>query len=167
MSFLPQNAAHWHIILVHMPAAGLMFGLLLLWIASAFKDGRFQRVALAFMILTAAATYVTARTGHEAEEIVEHLRGISEELIHEHEEAAELGEWLMYGLGALALLVLIFTAKQKYVSAKPMLLVSVVTLGVAGYFYYVAKLGGNIHHEETRTEFVSPARGDHEHDDFY
>lgn len=158
---IPQNAAHWHLIMVHMPAAGLLFSLVLLWIASAFKDGRFQRVALVFLILTAVATIFTARSGEGAEEIVEHMRGMDKELIHEHEEAAELAVKLLVGIGVLALILLTVTAKQPKLSGKLVLLITVLGIGLSGYLFNVGKLGGQIKHPETRPGFVIPQTEEH------
>lgn len=42
------------------------------------------------------------KTGEEAEETVEHMAGITEISIHEHEEAAEFSLWMMIALGVLS-----------------------------------------------------------------
>ena len=157
MDFLPQNAAHWHTIIVHFPAFSLLFSAVLLLIAAALKEGRFQRVALLFIILTAVATMLTAKTGEEAEDIVEQLPGVEEHYIHDHEEAAEAVVFGAIGLGVIALIVLVVTAKQKVLSGKVVLLMLVLTLVVTGWLGYVAKLGGQIRHEENRPSFKGPS----------
>ncbi len=161
MDFLPQNAAHWHTIIVHFPGFSLLFSLLLLLIAAVMKDGRFQRVALVFIVLTAAATILTARTGEKAEEIVEQLPGVEHSYIHDHEEAAELSVWAAIGLGVLALVILVVTAKQKVLSGKIVLLILVLTLAVTGWLGYVGSLGGQINHPENRPGFIAPQEWEH------
>ena len=161
MDFLPQNAAHWHTIIVHLPLFTLLFSLALLLIAAAMKDGRFQRVALAFMILAAAGTYAVQDTGNDGEKIVEQLPDVEERHIEEHEEAAEYAVWAMYGLGALSMIVLLSTVKQKVFSGTMLVLMLVCTLIASALLVQTAKLGGRIHHPENRPEFIGPNQWDH------
>jgi glucan phosphoethanolaminetransferase (alkaline phosphatase superfamily) len=158
MDFLPHTAAHWHTIIVHLPLFTVLFSLVLLLLAAAMKDGRFQRIALAFMILAAAGTYVVQDTGHEAEDIVEQLSDVDAAMIEEHEEAAEIAVWGMYGLGAVALIVLLSTVKQKVFSGTMLTLMLICTLVVAAILVNTAKLGGQIHHPENRPAFIGPDR---------
>jgi glucan phosphoethanolaminetransferase (alkaline phosphatase superfamily) len=158
MDFLPQNAAHWHTIIVHFPAFALLFSLALLLIAAALKDGRFQRVALVFIILTAASVYFVGESGEKAEDIVEQLEGVEESYIHDHEEAAEIAIWITMGLGAVSLIMLLATMKQKVFSGKVVLLLLVLILVAVGALSYAAKFGGQIHHPENRSGFIGPDR---------
>jgi uncharacterized membrane protein len=156
MNFLPQNAANWHTIIVHLPAFTLLFSLALLLIAAAMKDGRFQRVALMFIILAAAGIYIVADTGDAAKQIVEQLPDVESGYIEHHEAAADKAVWAMYGLGALSLIVLLATVKQKRLSGKMVLLMVILTFAVAGWLVYTAKLGGQINHPENRPSFIGP-----------
>jgi hypothetical protein len=158
MDFLPQNAANWHTIIVHLPLFSLLFSLVLLLLAAAMKDGRFQRIALMFIILAAAGIYVVAETGDGAKRIVDQLPDIESGYIERHEEAADIAVWAMYGLGALSLIVLLMTVKQKTLSGKVVLLMAIAILGVSGWVGYTAKLGGQINHPENRPEFIGPDR---------
>jgi hypothetical protein len=82
---IPQNAAHWHIILAHIPALLFMVSAVIMILATLWKDGRWQRVALGFIVAAVVSTGVTFQLGEEAEDIVETLPG-TEQYIHPHEE---------------------------------------------------------------------------------
>jgi len=67
------------------------------------RDESRQRVVLVMWLSLAAMTPLVMKTGEEAEERVEKMAGMSGNMIHEHEESAELSLWLMIGLGIASL----------------------------------------------------------------
>jgi hypothetical protein len=76
-------------VLNHIPILGTVLGFLLLSVAVARKSGELKRVSLAVFVITAVVALPVYFTGEPAEEIVEHLPGVSESLIERHEEAAQ------------------------------------------------------------------------------
>ncbi|MFC7671286.1 hypothetical protein ACFQT0_30695 [Hymenobacter humi] len=85
-----MNQAHWHLLLNHAPILGSLFGLVLLLLAVALRlQPVLLRTGLVTLIVAALLTIPTQLTGDGAEEVVEDQPGVSEPLIHEHEEAAE------------------------------------------------------------------------------
>ncbi|MEQ9405605.1 MAG: hypothetical protein RIM99_18595 [Cyclobacteriaceae bacterium] len=94
-------------------------------------------------------------TGEEAEESVEHLSGVSENMIEEHEELAEKAIWLMGLLGALSLLSLYAIVKKISFSKTLTLSTLVVSLITFGVFAKVGNLGGQIRHSEIRATKTS------------
>lgn len=156
MDIFSYNAAHWHTIICHLPLFNLGFAFVLLLLATALKDGKFQRVALILVILTAFLTHFTAELGEDSEDIVKNLPGVEQQYIEDHEEAAEVAIGLMYGLGAIALIILLTTFKQKVISGKVILVMAVLTLGVTGWIAYVNRVGGEINHPENRPTFIGP-----------
>ncbi|HAW52598.1 MAG TPA: hypothetical protein DCX54_09780, partial [Flavobacteriales bacterium] len=114
-----------------------------------------RNIALVTFVLMAIIAIPVYLSGQEAEEIVEHLSGISEKLIEEHEELAETAIWLMGALGVLAIINL-FVIKANMNIAKGLsiitLLLSLVTFG---FFAWVGNTGGEIRHSEIRSGFSS------------
>lgn len=162
---IPVNAAHWHIVLVHYPMAGLMASLVVLGLATCFKDVRWQRVALAFMVATAALTAASFLTGEDAEHIVEGLPGIEDARIHEHEELAETARNIMIPFALLVIALWWLTRRHTllpiWMSGGLMLAMLVLLVLLMN----VASLGGKIHHPEIRGGEAALQQGHVEEDD--
>ncbi len=162
---IPVNSAHWHIVLVHYPMAGLMVSLVVLGLATWFRDGRWQRVALAFILASAAFTGASFQTGEGAEHIVKGLPGIEDARIHEHEELAETARNIMIPFALLVIALWWLTRKHTllpvWVTGGLMLAMLVLLL----LFMNVASLGGKIHHPEIRDGAAATYQDEHEEEE--
>ena len=89
-------------------------------------------------------------TGEGAEEIAEKLPDVTDQIIHEHEEAAEKLALVLYFLGAISIVGLYLNVKQ---NAKANI-VSFLALTVAAVGVFLAQqtgtTGGEIRHTEIR-----------------
>ncbi|WP_044518009.1 hypothetical protein [Hymenobacter sp. DG25B] len=153
-----MNQAHLHLILNHVPILGSLFGLLLLLWAVVRANDSLSRAGLVTLVITALLTIPTQLTGSEAEELVEDQPGVSEPLIHEHEEAAELSFWVMEATGVLAfisLLPLVRSHPRSPLLTRLTLVGAVVSFGLLARTGY---LGGQIMHPEARKSFVAPSK---------
>ncbi len=65
-----MNAAHWHLILNHIPLIGIGFVILLMIIALARKSQELKNVALIFTVIVALWGIPAYLTGEPAEDIV-------------------------------------------------------------------------------------------------
>jgi uncharacterized membrane protein len=100
-------------------------------------------------------------TGEGAEESVEHLAGVSEDIIKEHEELAEKAIWLMGLLGIFSL-INIFVLFKDSSFAKAMTFISLIlSLLTFGLFAKVGNLGGQIRHSEIRANNTQVQNEDH------
>ncbi len=146
-----MDATHLHLVLSHFPIIGTIIGIGILAYGQFFKNIEIQKVALAIFMLMAILTIPVFLTGEEAEETVEHIAGISEQLIENHEELAEKVIWLMGFLGVLSLINL-FAIITKLPFAKAITLITlIVSLGTFGLFAQLGNLGGQIRHTEIKT----------------
>ncbi|MCB0216943.1 MAG: hypothetical protein KDH92_09925 [Chloroflexi bacterium] len=154
-----MSAAHLHVALNHFPSIGAIVGFLLLLLARLIKNEGVELSGLAVLVLAAALTIPTYFSGGEAEEIVEDQPGVTEQIIHEHEEAGEFG--LIGGLvvGAVALFALWKRKQTGKVPANLSLAVLVLSLAMAGIMVRVGLLGGHINHPELRSDFVAAEGG--------
>jgi uncharacterized membrane protein len=143
------EAPHLHLMVNHVPVLGTPFALALgaagLW----RRQDVLIRAALVALVLVAGFAWATARTGHEAEEIVEELPGVSHDRIHRHEEAAEWAARGSIGLGLLALAVLL--VGRRLLSRAAAAVVLVLAAGLSGWLAWTANLGGEIRHPEIRS----------------
>lgn len=161
-----MNDAHFHLVVNHLPIVGTLIGFLVLSVGLIMKKPEVKNTALGIFIFSALTTIAAFLTGEGAEEIVENLPGISETLIHQHEEYAELFYTIMLILGGLSLITLFLQYKKlpfyKY-GFVLILLLSMVSIGVAKY---VGTSGGEITHIEIRSDAnVIQLDGDDDHDD--
>lgn len=161
-----MNEAHWHLILNHMPILGSLFGLVLLAIGIFRHHASAVRIGLITVLISAVLCIPTQLTGEGAEEVVEDMPGVTHALIHEHEEAAEVGFWALEATGVLALLALLMPSRGRLLSG----LTLAATAASFGLLARAGNLGGQIMHAEVRpagvnTEAATPAHSAEEHED--
>jgi hypothetical protein len=158
-----MNPAEIHLTITHLPIFGAFFAAITLVVGLIKKNNTLLLLGTAFMAMSAFGIMVAHNSGEAAEEIVEHLPGVSHDAIHEHEEAAE-------PLMPIAIITLITTAASLYCSKKKthllsktsvvMLVLAFIMLGVgirAGW------MAGYIKHQEARAA-VAPSEH-HEHEE--
>jgi hypothetical protein len=146
-----MNLAHVHLILNHIPLLGIGFSILLLIIAMLRRSSELMNVALIFVILVALWAIPVYLTGEPAEEVVENLPGISEQLIEEHEEQAELAFIFIEVTGAFALISLFGRWYSDKLGQKLTVLTLVLLIVSGGLMAWTANLGGKINHPEIRS----------------
>ena len=147
-----MDATHLHLVLSHFPIIGTIIGIVILAYGKISKNIEAQKIALATFVLMAISTIPVFLTGEGAEETVEQIAGISEQLIENHEELAEKAIWLMGVLGILSI-ISFFAIIKKLSFAKTITLITlIVSLGTFGIFAQVGNLGGQIRHSEIRDE---------------
>ena len=146
-----MDLTHLHLILNHLPVVGVIFGfLILLWgVLRGYEE--VKNVGLLVLVFTAAAAVPVYLTGEPAEEAVENLPGVAEQLIELHEDSALISLILAIVTGALALAALLskrfsIAALARF-STIAVLLLSFVT---GAFMARTANLGGQIRHTEIR-----------------
>lgn len=146
-----MNLAHLHLVLTHIPVVGIGFGLVLLTIALVRKSQELQKVSLGFLVVTALITIPVYFTGEPAEELVEHLSGVSEAVVDRHEDAAQVTLIVVGILGAMALAGLVLCRRGSHLPKMFVAALLFLTLGVGGVMAWTANLGGQIRHTEIHT----------------
>ncbi|MBS1528755.1 MAG: hypothetical protein JSU01_00485 [Bacteroidetes bacterium] len=149
-----MNSAHYHLILNHLPIIAPIVGLLVLIGGFVVRSEVVKRTSFFIFIFAALSAIVASATGDGAEDAIEHLPGISEQLIHRHEESAEVFSIIVYLLGAISLIALWVNWKGKSYSN----LFSWFIFGFCIVVLFFAKQtgtsGGIIRHTEIRTDSV-------------
>lgn len=146
-----MDGAHLHLILNHIPVFGLLVGFLLLVWGMIRGYDEVQKAALVTLFLTAATALPVYLTGEPAEEIVEHLPGVSEQIISQHEDSAMFSLILSMITGVLAIGAI---ALKRFLSAQiaavAIVAVLILTFITGGSLAYTANVGGQIRHTEIR-----------------
>jgi len=141
-----MNLAHIHLLLNHFPVVGVFFAFITFLTALAKRNEEVKKTAYILFILVGIFSIPTYFTGEGAEEVIEHLPGISEHLIEEHEEFALIAFLITLSVSGIALAG-IFMPQFKNGVTLAILIFGLVNCGVLAY---TAKLGGVIHHPEIR-----------------
>ena len=145
---MEMNQAHLHTILVHFPVVLLPVALIVLLVGDRLRSRAVLAVAFSLLALSASFAVPAFLLGEGAEEIVEHLQGVSEEHIEQHEEVAEVSLWLVLSTGILSIGGLIGLAKSFSRQSLLNFVVIILSLVTSVMLSYTAYLGGQIRHTE-------------------
>ena len=156
-----MDATHIHLLLNHFPIVGTLIGSgVMIW--GLLKNRNSIKAVAAVIIISMALLAVPVYlTGEPAEERVEHLPGVSEAMIEEHEEAAEVAIWVMAAAGITSLLALLL--QYRSTSRIPFAIATTVTLLAFAAMVRVGYYGGQIRHSELSTGQVSSSQQVGEH----
>lgn len=155
-----MNWPHLHLAVNLVPLVVAVIGFVLLLVGVLRRSESLVGTGLALYVVVGVAAAIAYLTGLQAEEVMERLPGISEELIEAHEEAALLALICALALGLFGLF------GTRWVGRSPRgrtwieragLLLGVVTALVLGW---TANQGGKIRHPEIRAGFEAPVGGD-------
>lgn len=146
-----MNQAHLHLVLNHLPILGVLFGFLILLAGFFLRQEAVKRTGLGLFIFAALAAIPAFLTGEGAEEVVEGLPGVGENLIERHEDLANFFLWTVIGLGVLALATFYASLKAWNASSTMFMLTLVVGLGTMVLAQQVGTSGGEIRHTEIRS----------------
>lgn len=135
-----MNAAHLHLLLVHIPIVALPLLTAVLIYGMKKESPDLIRTALALLFLTALITIPAYLAGEGAEEIVEHLPGIVEDKIEKHEDSALYAFIAVLMSGALSFTALFWTRARATVA----LVAAISSL----LLFWTGNLGGDIRHAE-------------------
>ena len=147
-----MNWAHVHIAINHVPVIGIVFGFLLLLYAMMKKTEEVKRISLGIFVIIALIVIPVYLTGGGAEEIVEHLPGVSESAIERHAESAFSTFVMVEVLGLLTLGGLLLYRRPQNLSNWFVLLSLILSILVGGLMARTANLGGQIRHTEIRSK---------------
>ncbi|MBW8360899.1 MAG: hypothetical protein K0M56_01790 [Kaistella sp.] len=146
-----MNNAHLHLVVNHLPIIFPIAGVILLLIGIFTKSESSKRNAYIIFFLGAAATIAAMSTGEGAEESVENLPGVTENLIKIHEEAAELFAGLSYFLGGISVVALLANFKNYAFSKFMPFIVGAFALITLFFAQKAGNSGGEIRHTEIRS----------------
>lgn len=150
-----MNQTHLHLFINHLPIIGSMLGALVLLHGIGVKSNQTIIAAYYIFVLCALGATIAYFTGEAAEESVEHIQGIIESTIEQHEDFALFALISLIILGMASIIGLYFTWKnlpQIKTLALLILFISIISFGLVARTGY---LGGQIRHTEL-SEINSP-----------
>jgi uncharacterized membrane protein len=143
-----MSQVHLHLFINHLPVFGSLLGALVLGYGLWSKSNQTKTAAYLLFIISAIGAGIAYLTGEGAEEAVEGIQGVSEQVIKVHEESAAYALVSLIILGAFSLFVIFITNKNiaiRKTTALIALFISLVSFGLVAWTGY---LGGQIRHTE-------------------
>ena len=145
-----MNGAHFHLITNHIPVLGAIASLIFLSWAAFKNDRSLTAFSYQFIVLIGLLTLPAYFSGEFAEEIVEHLPGISEDIIEAHEDFGKYALIATEVLAAIALYGLFLFRKNAEKAMKFWKVILIFAIINTLIMLQTANLGGQINHPEIR-----------------
>lgn len=147
-----MNEAHLHLAVNHLPIVAVIIGTLVLLIGILLKKEQVKLTGLGIYIFSSFTAIMANATGEGAEEIAEELPGVTEALIHQHEELAESFLLLSIILGIVALGTFFLAWKKHRFSLFGYIFALLLGAGAILSGKMVGTSGGEIRHTEIRSQ---------------
>lgn len=147
-----MNPAHWHLLVNHLPIIGGLFATLILLWGILRRNIPIVNLSLVLFVACSVFSIIASQTGENAEHYLKDLKAIDETYLEPHEAAAEIANYGMLAVGALALITLIFK-RIRNVSFMPYLIL-IASIVVFGLMARAGMLGAEIMHKEIRSDQV-------------
>jgi uncharacterized membrane protein len=154
-----MTQAHIHLVITHLPIFGSILGAFVLGYGLLTKSDQTKIAAYFLFIISAMGAGIAYLTGEGAEEAVEKIPGVVENLIKQHEDFAMYALVSLIVLGIISLFALFITYKKSALTnsvAMAMLFLSLVSFGLVARTGY---LGGQIRHTEIGTGAIQNTGG--------
>ncbi|MEO8414376.1 MAG: hypothetical protein ABI472_11990 [Ginsengibacter sp.] len=149
-----MSTAHLHLVVTHLPVFGSILGAFVLGYGLWSKSNSTKIAAYCIFIVSGIGAVIAYLTGEGAEEAVEKIAGVSENLIKVHEDSAIYALVSLMALGIVSLFAVVVSYKKssfiKY-TATAVLIVSFISFGLVARTGY---LGGQIRHSEINNAAV-------------
>lgn len=146
-----MTGAHLHLLVNHVPILGSFFALALLVASLWYAPDVLRRVALVLLVIVGMAAAAANYTGEPAEDAIRQFPGVFREVIHEHEEFAELAFYAAVALGLISLGALV-RWRQEPMPHRASMGVLAGAAVVSGMMAYTGLLGGQVRHTEVRPD---------------
>ncbi|NOQ71726.1 MAG: hypothetical protein GQ574_06990 [Crocinitomix sp.] len=149
-----MNGAHFHLIVNHLPIVGVIIGTLVMITGFLLRKNQIKQTALGINIFSAITGVAAFLTGEAGEEVVEDLSGISETLIHIHEEYAETFLILSIILGVVSIITLFLSIKNHKLTKYGFLAALLLSISLIVVGKVTGTSGGEISHPEIRSDYI-------------
>ena len=150
-----MNATHIHLLVNHLAIVGTILGGFVLLYGLLVKSTHTQISAYGLFVISSLGAVITYLTGEPAEESVEHLAGVSENIIEQHEDFSVFALISLIALGIASIFALYSNAKKLHWAnsiAKTTFVLCIISFALIARTGY---LGGMIRHSEINSKATS------------
>jgi len=160
-----MDQTHIHLLITHLPIFGSILGGLVLAQGLWAKSNQTIIAAYSLFIIAAIGATIAYLTGEAAEETVENIQGIAENMIDEHEDFAMISLISLLILGVASIGGVILALKNSLITrfvAFIILFISLISFGLVARTGY---LGGQIRHTELNPSSINKVQAGKDEDD--
>jgi len=143
-----MNQTHIHLIITHLPIFGSILGGIVLVHGLWTKSDQTKIAAYNIFIISAIGAVIAYLTGEAAEETVENIKGISKNMIDDHEDFAFIALVSLIILGISSIVGLILTLRKSALTPRVAIVTLFISLISFGLVAWTGYLGGKIIHTE-------------------
>lgn len=143
-----MSQVHLHLLITHLPVFGSILGALVLSYGLWTKSNQTKNAAYFVFIVSAIGAGIAYLTGEGAEDTVEKIQGVSENMIELHEDAAIYALISLIALGGMSVFALVISRFKTSLIRTTSILVLVLSLMSFGLAARTGYLGGQIRHSE-------------------
>lgn len=144
-----MTAAHWHLVLNHIPIIGTTISTLLLIAGLLLKNEQLKLISVIFIMIMSVFGVIVHETGKKTEREIKKDLTINQDAVEQHEEAAKPAFLVHNIAGILSLIALILFKKKRKAFNVIASIIVVISLSAAGLMSYAGYLGGKIRHSQT------------------
>lgn len=155
-----MNQTHIHLWITHLPIVGSILGALVLVYGLWTKSNQTKIASYILFIISSIGAGIAYLTGEAAEEAVEHIAGVSKDLIEQHEDFAMFALISLIVLGVASIAALFLTLRKSLFTRTAALVVLFISLISFGLVARTGYLGGQIRHTEINANIASPAQAE-------
>lgn len=148
-----MTAAHWHLIVNHLPIIGTTISTFLLITGLLLKNGQLKLISVVLILIMSVFGFITHETGEKAEAEINKDLTVNEAAIEAHEEAAKPAFIVHNIAGLLSITALLLYKKKKKVFNIIGISIVIISLSAAGLMSYAGYLGGKIRHSELTSSY--------------
>lgn len=165
MGVVEDMSSVWlHLLVNHVSIVGTFIGLIIVIVGLFMKSDVIKNVGLIVFVVTGLSVYVAYLTGAPAEEAIENIPGISESVIHTHQEAAQ---WSLTAISAalvLSLVTLFYKSQKAVVRNSIMTAFLIVSLWAYAVIAKTSHDGGLIRRPDLNPSPAIYERNEHQYD---
>jgi uncharacterized membrane protein len=143
-----MSQVHLHLLITHLPVFGSILGALVLGYGLWAKSNQTKNAAYCIFIISAIGAAIAYLTGEGAEEAVEKIQGVSENMIELHEDAAMYALISLIALGVMSIVALAVSRFKNSLIKPTAIVVLILSLISFGLVTRTGYLGGQIRHTE-------------------
>jgi uncharacterized membrane protein len=154
-----MSQVHLHLLITHLPIFGSLLGALVLGYGLWVKSNQTKNAAYFIFFISGIGAAIAYFTGEGAEEAVEKIQGVSENIIKLHEDSAMYALISLIALGVMSVVALVVSRiKTSFIKSMSIfiLIISLVSFGLVARTGY---LGGQIRHTEIANGAIQNTEG--------
>lgn len=162
-----MDQTHIHLLITHLPIFGSILGGLVLAHGLWTKSNQTKIAAYNIFIISAIGAGIAYLTGEAAEETVENVQGIADNMIEQHEDFAVFALVSLIILGVASIGGLFLTLRKSALTSTAAIVILFISLISFGLVARTGYLGGQIIHTEINnsTTTTQGQGGESEDDD--